>query len=154
VNPYQFRLSLRLKHPTKDLSFATQQLGLRPSQQWTSGKPRITRAGVPLEGVYPESYWVAALLGGDLQDSTQQSLDEALETILQMLSRHALFLEEFRRDGGSLYIFVGIFGPRNFGLEFSPTLLSELGLAGLEIGLDVYPGGPHDVSPNAWDTPD
>jgi len=154
VNPYQFRVSLRLKHPTKDLSFATKQLGLKPSQQWTSGEPRITRAGSPLEGVYRESYWVASLLGGNLQDSTQQSLDEALETILQVLSRHTLFLEEFRRDGGSLYVFVGIFGPKNFGLEFSPALLSELGLAGLELGLDVYPGGAHDVSPDAWDATD
>lgn len=114
----------------------------------------MTLAGVPLEGIYPESYWVAALLGDVIQDSTEQSLEEALETTLRMLASHTLFLEEFRRDGGTLNITVGIFGPRNFGLEFSPALLCERGLAGLEIGLDVYPGGPNDVRPDSSGTPD
>lgn len=154
MNPYHFRVSLRLHHPTKDLSFATVQLGLTPRRQWTHGVPRTTLAGAPLEGTYAESYWVAPLLGGDLQDSTQQSLDEALEAILEFLSRHTSFLQQFRQDGGTLYLFVGLFGPRNFGLEFSPALLSELGQAGLKVGLDVYPGGPKDMSPSAWDAPD
>jgi Domain of unknown function (DUF4279) len=154
VNPYQFRVSLRLRHPTKDLSFASVQLGLTPRRQWTHGVPRTTPAGAPLEGVYTESYWVARLLGEDLHDSTDGSLDEALEAILEFLSPHRSLLERFRQDGGTLYLFVGIFGPKNFGLEFSPALLGKLGHSGLEIGLDVYPGAPNDVSHNAVDTPD
>jgi hypothetical protein len=151
VNPYQFRVSLRLSHPTKDLSFATVHLGLTPRRQWTAGVPRTTITGAPLEGIYRESYWVAPLFGEALQDSTQRSLDETLECVLALMMQHREILEPFQDDGGTLYLYVGIFGPKNFGLEFSPTLLSELGQAGLKIGLDVYPGGPKDVSPDASD---
>ena len=116
MNPYQFRISLKLRHPTKDLSFASAQLGLAPRQQWTYGAPRTAVTGVSLEGEYRESYWVAALLGDSLHDSRQQSLDEALAAVLENLRPHHAFLNQFQDDGGSLYLFVGIFGRRNFRL--------------------------------------
>jgi hypothetical protein len=145
VNPYQFRISLRANHPTKALSFMTELLGLAPGRQWTSGDPRSAPDGTPLDGVYTESYWTARLLGGVIKDSTEQSLDEALQSILETLSPHSAFLRDFQQAGGSFYLFIGIFGPKNFGLELSSELMSALGEAGLTIGLDVYPGGPHSV---------
>jgi hypothetical protein len=139
VNPYQFRISLRANHPTKALSFMTELLGLQPRRQWTSGEPRSDPKGTPLDGVYTESYWTARLLDGAIKDSTEQSLHEALESILESLFPHSAPLREFQQGGGSLYLFIGIFGSSNFGLEFDSELMNALGQAGLTVGLDVYP---------------
>lgn len=81
---------------------------------------------------------------GAMVCSTDQVLEEALEGAMNKLCRHEKAFQEFRDDGGSAYLFIGIFGPQNFGLEFTPNLLGQLSDLGIEIGLDIYPGAPTD----------
>jgi hypothetical protein len=144
MNPYQFRISLQLRHPTMDLSFATAKFGLIPRRQWVSGAARTTMAGAPLEGTNDRSYWTAPLLGGEMLDSSNQDLEETLELIVDQLRPHAEFLTGFRLSNGSTSLAIGIFGPENFGIGLAPQLLGGLAALGIELGLDVYPGAPHE----------
>jgi hypothetical protein len=146
MNPYQFRISLWLHHPTMDLSFASAKFNLTPRREWVAGAPRQTMAGNALEGTYDRSYWSAPLLGGDIRDSRKQSLEEALIEVLETLRTHSQFFNDFRCGGGSIDLNVGIFGPKDehFGIEFAPELLGLSATLGIQIGLAVYPGGTHE----------
>jgi hypothetical protein len=63
---------------------------------------------------------------------------------VEQLESHAEFLKGFRLSSGSTSLSVGIFGPENFGIELAPQLLGQLAALGMELGLDVYPGAPHE----------
>ena len=144
MNPYQFRISLRLRHPTMDFSFASAKFGLTPRRHWVHGAARTTMAGEPLDGTNNGSYWTAPLFGGEMLESRKQDLEEALVLVVQQLASHAEFLKGFRLSHGSASLSIGIFGPKNFGIELSPQLLGELASLGIELGLDVYPGAPQE----------
>jgi hypothetical protein len=105
---------------------------------------RTTMAGEPLDGTNDRSYWTAPLLGGEMLDSRKQDLEEALSLIVEQLESHAEFLKGFRLSSGSTSLAVGIFGSDNFGIELPPQLLGQLAALGIEFGLDVYPGAPHE----------
>jgi hypothetical protein len=129
-----------------DLSFASAKFDLTPRREWVSGTPRVTMTGNPLDGTHDSSYWSAPLLGGEIRDSRNQALDEALSEIFEDLADHKQFLNDFRRDGGSIDLNVGIFGSKDehFGIELPPALLGQSAALGIQIGLGVYPGGPHE----------
>lgn len=77
-------------------------------------------------------------------DSSNQDLEETLELIVDQLRPHAEFLTGFRLSNGSTSLAIGIFGPENFGIGLAPQLLGGLAALGIELGLDVYPGAPHE----------
>src|SRR5690606_8846790 len=54
AQPYRFKVSLRLVHPSADLSHCSREFGLEPSRQWRAGDARTTPRGRPLEGVRGE----------------------------------------------------------------------------------------------------
>jgi hypothetical protein len=101
-------------------------------------------AGAPLEGTNDRSYWTAPLLGGEMLDSSKQDLEETLGLIVDQLRSHTEFLKGFRLRNGSTSLAVGIFGPKKFGIELAPELLGQLASLGIELGLDVYRGAPHE----------
>jgi hypothetical protein len=146
MNPYQFRISLWLRHPTMGLSFASAKFDLKPRREWVSGTPRVTMTGAALDGTYDASYWSAPLLGGEIRDSRNQTLDEALSEVLEALSSQSRFLNDFRSEGGSIDLNVGIFSPKDehFGIELPPELLGASAALSVQIGLSVYPGDPHE----------
>jgi hypothetical protein len=144
MNPYQFRISLRLRHPTMDLSFASAKFGLTPRRHWVHGAARTTMAGEPLEGTNDRSCWTAPLFGGEMLESRKQDLEKSLALAVEQLASHAEFLKSFRLSHGSTSLSIGIFGPKNFGIELAPQLLGELASLGIELGLDVYPGAPYE----------
>jgi hypothetical protein len=80
----------------------------------------------------------------EMTHSLDDTLDEALDAAMEKLRPHATFFQQFRDDGGTINFFIGIFGPKNFGLVFPPALLSEIAALGIELGLDIYPGAPTD----------
>jgi hypothetical protein len=139
MNPYQFRISLRLRHPSRDLSVATGTFHLKPQHSWVDGGRRSTPSGDRLEGLYQGSYWTARLLDGEMCDSRNLTLDEALEKCWRSLAPHQSFLDELRRDGGSAEFYLGIFASENFGIVVSQQLLNDLASLGVQLAFDVYP---------------
>src|SRR5690606_11910276 len=102
--PYRFKISLRLVHPSADLSSCSGEFSLEPSRQWLAGEPRTTPRGNPLEGVRSESYWTAPL-----DVSSNKRLEGALAETARWLEEHGSFLASHARSGGSAELFIGFF---------------------------------------------
>jgi hypothetical protein len=139
LNPYHYVLSLRLRHPTMNLSEATGRLGLAPSRVWQVGASRKDPKGVLLSGLYPESYWTAPLLNGEKILSTDVPLDESLVGVVRQLTPHGEYLNSIRVSKGRCECFVGLFSSANFGMEIPAALMRVLADLGLDLGIDGYP---------------
>lgn len=136
--PYRYKLSLRLGHPSGDLSVCSRHFGLTPIRLWQQGKPRQTPKGDPLPGVWRDSYWVAAL---DVLDT--EEFEDALSRIAVWLTDSARFLAEHRQSGGDVALFIGFFLERpNSGFTLSPAILGQYSQLGVELAFDIY--GPED----------
>ena len=128
MNRYQFVLSLRLRHPARDLSLATELLGLIPNVSWSAGAARAAPDGALLGGTRTESYWTAPLADGDRFESNGCGLAEAIRSVLPRLMPHRAFLNKIRDEGGAAEIFVGLFASGNFGIELTADRIVERSL--------------------------
>jgi hypothetical protein len=140
VNPYRYRVSLRLHHPTRDLSDATAALELTPRRQWAHGSPRSAINGAPLPGTNDGSYWYSELVPGEARDSRTEDVEDALARFHDLhLAPHRAYLESIRSDGGWIEFYIGLFGSENFGIVFTSELLALMAPFGVRLSLDVYP---------------
>lgn len=141
--PYRFKISLRLTHPSEDLSECSAEFGLEPSRQWKVEDPRTTPHGNPLDGVRRESYWTSPL-----DTAAHNDLEGALAQVAQRLCEHAPFLSGHARSGGSAEIFIGFFLESfNTGFSLEPSLLAKYASLGVALDFDMYgtddePGAP------------
>ncbi len=135
MNPFTYKVALRITHPTMDPKQFSQTLSLRPQHSWMAGDQRATPAGTPLEGVYDHSYWSCTL-----SHEPNISLAECLETFTSSLERHHSFLLDIRSSGGRIEYFIGWFTNGNSGELFTSRLLEELAHNGIDLALDVYDG--------------
>ena len=136
--PYQFVVSLRLKHPAMSPDAISRQLRRRPSRAWKAGDTRRTPTGTALPGTYRETYWYRKLTPKANLSSKGKGLESYLNQLKSRLSPHARFFRRVRSDGGSAELFIGIFGRKNYGFELPSSLLSEFGRMGLSLSFDIY----------------
>jgi hypothetical protein len=136
---YEFRLSLRIWHPSMKPDVISANLELQPEWRHCVGDRRTTPKGNALEGVYKETYWSACLSGEDPVDSVNQSLESVMAEACARLARHAAFICSLRESKGRAEFFVGLYGNDNFGLDLSPGLLASVASLGLSVALDIYP---------------
>src|ERR1700761_3855213 len=61
ASAFSYAVSLRVRHPTKDLSILTDKLRLEPAFSWVAGDPRRSQSGSALGGSHRDSYWSAML---------------------------------------------------------------------------------------------
>jgi hypothetical protein len=140
MNPYRFKVSLRIRHPSLNPVEITSALGINPSRSWIAAEPRFTPSGSPLDVINRESYWTAELIAGN---SEENGLSSAIAAVLDRLSPHAPFLARLNAEGGGAEFFVGWFcDATNFGEVFGPHLLGRLAALGIGLSLDVYGGPP------------
>jgi hypothetical protein len=141
--PYRFNISLRLVHPSEDLSRCSAEFSLEPSRQWKVGDPRTTPRGNPLDGFRRESYWTAPL-----DTAAHRDLESALAQVAHWLCEHELFLREHASSGGSTELFIGFFLESfNTGFSLDPSLLAKYSSVGVALDFDMYgaddePGAP------------
>src|SRR5262252_5547037 len=142
MNPYQFNLSLRIKHPERDLSDLYAKLSmvsmLKPKRIWKVGDVRIAQDGRTLEGQYIESYCYFSIFN-EPQDSNAESLSSTLDRVTKALLPYKADLDNHTNSGGTLEFFVGLYVNANSGDEFSPILIKTVGDLGIYISLDIYP---------------
>jgi hypothetical protein len=136
MNSYQYKVSLRIRHPYREPADITSALGLNPSRCWRAGEPRSTPKGSPLEGNYSESYWTARLAEGRWPET---ALTVVIGDLLQQLGAHKNFFHEIRSEGGRIEFFVGWFFDRQSGGVFSSDLLAQMADLKIDLSLDVYP---------------
>ena len=131
---YRFKISLRLRHPTADLSACTNEFGLAPFRQWTVGEARTSPRGKPLDGLWEDSYWTTPL---DVQ--ADEDLERALDRTAQWLAPHAPFLALHRASGGTTSLFIGLFLEGfNAGFALPPSLLAGYAALDVALELDLY----------------
>ena len=139
MNPYDYKVSLRITHPTMDPSIITNTLGLKPSHSWKAGEPRETPNGENLDGINVQSYWTAQLTNGNNISSEKIQLESFLLDKNYLLKQHASFFSSIKESKGNIEYFIGIFGNKNMGCVFNSELLTSTNDLGIELSLDIYP---------------
>ena len=136
MNPFRYKISLRLRHPAMDPDEISAALKMQPHVRWMAGRPRRTPLGQPLEGTYRETCWSSRCAEGSGFD-----LEDTLESLVQELERHKEFLAGFCATGGSVEYFIGWFTDgKNTGATFSWGLQRRLADLHVHLALDVYGG--------------
>lgn len=138
MHPYTYIVSLRATHPTEEPSVLTSLLGMQPTRSWLAGEARTTPKGASLGGSRANSYWAARLIEGEISSEVSE-VEDTLDQVVSRLSAHAVSLGAFSKTGGSLILYLSLFGAQNFGLTLSPALLARISALNLELDLDVYP---------------
>lgn len=137
---YSYSISLRVFHPSIDPEEISQTLSLTPARMCKAGAPRQTPKGTPLEGVYRETFWYTKIVPEGERSSNDTLLEEFLLDVSQQLQPHREFFARVRAEEGRAELYLGTFGDRNYGFEFSPQLLASFGELGVSLSFDVYPG--------------
>jgi hypothetical protein len=138
MHPYSFSVSLRANHLTQNLAYLSELLKMERQHGWIAGDQRVTPKGTSLGGTHAQSYW-SARVTAEATSSEEWQLEDVLSTSVEQLEQHKDNLREFFATGGTMNYFIGLYGLRNYGLVFAPSLMSRLASAGVELQLDVYP---------------
>jgi hypothetical protein len=147
MNPHDFSIALRLRHPSIDPKDLTRHLGIEPQHAWRAGEPRQVDDDAAGSALHRETYWVGLLPPPPLGPSPWgQRVDESLRqaaalpqaslyfTLLKM-KRSAGFWREFAEQGGTVECLLQVHKPDRFQLELSQALL--LALVDLRITLSI-----------------
>jgi hypothetical protein len=127
------KLSLRIKHPTRDLMIVCDKLGLKPAVLWKAGDPRRTPKGNMLGGRRTESFCSI-----DIPASRRRSLVDQMRAALIMLKPHRRILRTLSSTGGRISFFVGLFCDEHTGESFDCQLLGEMTELRIALDLNVY----------------
>jgi hypothetical protein len=140
MNPYRYKISLRLRHPSLDPAEITSALHLSPSRSWRAGDSRTTPTGKPLEGKYPDTTWIADVGESKWPD---KELPVAINGVLDQLAPYKEFFHRIRSEGGKVEFFVGWFLEGQGGDIFDCGLLARMADLKIDLALDVYPDDAH-----------
>lgn len=138
MNPDNFTVSLRIRHPTIDPAEITQTLGIEPQHSWKAGEGRRAAQGQRLEGNYRESYWIGEFRELDAGLRGVVATEAVLLQAVVLLRRSQPFLTRLQSEGATVELFVEVVGSTEFTLGLSPQLLSLLSKAGLAVVLNVH----------------
>jgi hypothetical protein len=138
MNPDNFTVSLRIRHPTIDPAEITRTLGIEPQHSWKAGESRRAAQGQRLEGSYRESYWIGEFRELDAGLRGVVATEAVLLQAVVLLRRSQPFLTRLQSEGATVELFVEVVGSTEFTLGLSPQLLSLLSKAGLAVVLNVH----------------
>jgi hypothetical protein len=126
-------ISLRLRHPDRDVGLLLETWGFEVGRSWVGGEPCTTPTGTPLKGIWPESYAYSRL------PAEGTTLAHRLRLILKTVEPLADQLVAFVEAGGRAELFVGWHFERNSGDTLDWELMRRLGDCRLSLSLDIYP---------------
>jgi hypothetical protein len=126
-------ISIRLRHPDRDVGALLEQWGFEVGLSWVAGTPRTTPNGQPLGGDWPESYAYSRF--PDEGTTLAHRLRLILKTVEPVAEKIAAFVEL----GGTAELFVGWHFERNSGDLLDWELLRRLADCRLSLSLDIYP---------------
>src|SRR3989442_7340000 len=136
MNPFEYKVALRLGHPSMDPDEISAALSLKPQRKWKAGEQRKTPTGIPLEGNYEQSYWSC-----DMDHPNGVTLSEFLDKLTKQLEGKKEFLAKISSTGGNTEFFIGWFSGSNSGDTFDWKLLKKLAELKINLSFDVY-GNP------------
>jgi hypothetical protein len=129
-----FRISLRVFHPTMAADDILVVLRLEPAIVHSVGDPRVNPKGVRLEGVYDRTY-----VCFPLDAHRAATLEETLERVLEgPLAGTDDLTAKLVSSGGTVEFFIGLFCEGNSGIELDAGLLKRLAEKSLSLGFDIH----------------
>jgi hypothetical protein len=143
MDPQEFSVTFRIRHPHIDPAELSRQLGVDPQHAWRAGDPRQVEPGEVGSGVYRETYWVGVLEGpqpwagmlptparlGPLAAAVKTGAalpQAALYFTLLRMKRAAAFWRAFAEQGGTVECRLQVHETEGFELEISQALLLML----------------------------
>ena len=132
VSAFSYSLSLRVRHPTSNLSGLTDKLRLEPAHTWNAGDPRRSQSGSPLGGVHRDSYW-SAPLPADMIGPNSVPLELFFNQQVMQLNRHRDELAKLQKDGGEVSLLVELSPEANSSLTFSSSTARRLADMNIEV---------------------
>ena len=132
ASAFSYSVSLRVRHPTLDLSVLTDKLRLEPAHSWTAGEPRRSQAGAPLGGNHRDSYW-SAPLPAQMDGHNSMPLELFFSQQVLQLGRHRDFLSKLQSGGGEVSLLVEIAPVANASLTFSSATARKLADLNIEV---------------------
>ena len=137
----EFRVALRLRHPSMTAAEITGGVGVAPATAWSVGDQRVSPRRDLLGGTRSDTYWCAYLY-----ETSDLELSEALAENLDYLDDVASFMEEFTASGGVAEYFVALFVKGNGGAVIDHSVLQRMAAKKIALALDLYAttrtGGP------------
>ena len=132
ASAFSYAVSLRVRHPTKDLEVLADELRLEPAHSWKAGEPRRSQSGSPLGGNHRDSYW-SAPLPAQLMGPSSMPLELFFSQQLVQLGRHREFFSELQSDGGEVSLLVELVPMANTSLTFSSANARKLADLNIEV---------------------
>lgn len=132
ASAFSYAVSLRVRHPTKDLQLLADELRLEPAHSWKAGEPRRSQSGSPLGGNHRDSYW-SAPLPAQLMGPSSMPLELFFSQQLVQLGRHREFFSELQSDGGEVSLLVELVPMANTSLTFSSANARKLADLNIEV---------------------
>jgi hypothetical protein len=130
---YNFRISLRVRHPSIAPEKVTEALGIEPKHSWKAGEPRKTPTGASLTGSNRDTFWTAEIIVG----RWPTNINDAIHDILRKLVRHRPFLHRVRAEGGTAELFIGWFFANQSGDVLTHQCLTLAGDLQIDLSFDV-----------------
>ena len=140
LGPDDFKISLRIMHPDRDLAEVCAKLGRVPRPIWKAGDQRRTPKGTALPGTRESSY---CAIGFD--EASDLDLSAHLDVIVGSLMPHRPALNELCASGGKISLYISLFPAQNSGETIDASIVEKLADLKISIDLDVYP--PVDRDP-------
>jgi len=132
ASAFSYSVSLRVRHPTLNLSVLTDKLRLEPAHSWTAGEPRRSQTGAPLGGNHRDSYW-SAQLPAQMDGPNSMPLELFFSQQVLQLGRHRDLLSKVQSDGGEISLLVEISPVANAALTFSSATARKLADLNIEV---------------------
>jgi hypothetical protein len=162
MDPQNFSITFRIRHPHIDPAELSRQLGILPQHAWRAGEPRRREPGeASSSATHRETYWVGVLnapapwagmlpdvdlsrdnrigpLAAAVKTGAAQPQVTLYFTLLKM-KRAAAFWRAFVDEGGTIECRLQVHDAESFHLEVSQALL--LMIVELKIGLSLEVDG-------------
>ena len=132
ASAFSYAVSLRVRHPSKDLDVLTDKLRLEPDHSWKAGDPRRSQSGSALGGNHRDSYW-SALLPAQSVGPSSMPLEMFFSQQLVQLARYREFFNTLQSDGGQVSLLVELAPTANASLTFSSASARKLAELDIEV---------------------
>jgi hypothetical protein len=130
----RFTVAIQIWHPSIDPRDLTHALGREPFRCWQAGMQRTSMRGTPLQGHWPETYWVARR-----RVQRQRTFLRAMLQEVEELEAQAALVARLLDEGGRVHLRVSLPGDANIGDSLSVELMRRLVALGVELDIEVFP---------------
>ncbi len=141
MHRYTSKLSLHMRHPSRDLSKVVETLQLRPKYIWKSGDDRRSSTGTRIGGKRESSYCSV-----EIKSAPRTPLVQKIREALAFLAPHRRMLNRLTSTGGKVSLYVGWFCDENTGETFDNSVLRSMSELRVDLELNVYlPDQPKEL---------